>query len=308
MGHGVRKDPYRILGVAKDATQDQIRKAYRALAKKLHPDLNPGDAKAAERFREVSAAHELLGDAEKRGRFDRGEIDASGAERPQPRQYYREYADSDGARQYRSTAGFEDFGDVSDLFADLFGQGGRGRPRRGMDSRYSLELTFLEAAAGGRKRITMPDGQTLDVNIPAGVADGQVLRLKGKGLPGGGDTPAGDALVEIRVKLHPRFERHGDDIHLTLPIALDEAILGAKIEIPTVDGRVAVTVPKGAANGQVLRLKGKGVKRAGGAGHGDQLVTLTLVMPSRIDEDLEAFMKTWRERHRYTVRPEAKER
>ncbi|MGE4220169.1 MAG: DnaJ C-terminal domain-containing protein [Alphaproteobacteria bacterium] len=296
------RDPYEVLGVAKDATPDDIRKAYRGLAKKLHPDLNPGDSKAADRFREVSAAYELLGDADKRGRFDRGEIDASGAERPPQRQYYREYADTDGARHYRSNAGFQDFGDASDLFADLFGQGGtRSGPRRGMDSRYSLELDFLEAVKGGRKRITMPDGQTLDLNIPAGVADGQVLRLKGKGMPGRGDAPAGDALVEIAIRPHPQFERRGDDIHTALPISLDEAILGGKIEVATVDGRVAVTVPKGAANGQVLRLRGKGVQRADGK-HGDQFVMLTVVMPSQIDPELETFIKSWRDKHGYTVR------
>ncbi len=302
MGHRVSRDPYEVLGVTKDATPDDIRKAYRSLAKKLHPDLNPGDAKAAERFREVSAAHEILGDAEKRARFDRGEIDASGAERPPQRQYYREYADTDGAQHYHNTAGFQDFGDMSDLFSDLFAQGGRQQgPRRGMNSRYSLELDFLEAVRGGRKRITMPDGQTLDLNIPAGVTDGQILRLKGKGMPGPGDTPAGDALVEIAVRPHPTFERRGDDIHVTLPITLDEAILGGKVEVATVGGRVAVTVPKGAANGQVLRLRGKGVARAGGGGHGDQFVTLNLVMPAHIDEELAAFIKGWREKHRYTV-------
>ena len=302
MGHRVSRDPYEVLGVARDATPDDIRKAYRSLAKKLHPDLNPGDAKAADRFREVSAANDILGDAEKRARFDRGEIDASGAERPPQRQYYREYADTDGAQHYHNTAGFRDFGDVSDLFSDLFAQGGgQPGPRRGMNNHYSLELDFLEAVKGGRKRITMPDGQTLDVNIPAGVADGQILRLKGKGMPGRGDAPAGDALVEIAVRPHPNFERRGDDIHVTLPITLDEAILGGKVEVATIAGRVAITVPKGAANGQVLRLRGKGVTRAGGGGHGDQFVTLNLVLPSHIDEDLETFIKGWREKHRYTV-------
>jgi DnaJ-class molecular chaperone len=300
----VSKDPYEVLGVAKGASQDEIHKAYRKLAKKLHPDLNPGNAESAERFKEVASAHDLLGDPEKRARFDRGEIDASGAERPQQR-YYREYADAGGARQYHSSAGFEDFGDASDLFADLFGRG-RGGTRsarmRGQNVQYRLEVDFLEAVRGGKQRITLPDGNALDLTIPEGATDGQVLRLKGKGGPGIGGGPPGDALIELIIRPHPLFVRQGDDIVVELPITIDEAVLGGKVEVPTVSGRVALTVPKGATSGQTLRLRGKGVKRRDGKGNGDQLVKLKVVLPQRIDGELEEFMQRWRDQHRYDPR------
>lgn len=302
----VSKDPYEVLGVSKTASQDEIHKAYRKLAKKLHPDLNPGNAKAADQFKEVASAHDLLGDPEKRARFDRGEIDAAGAERPQQR-YYREYADAGGARRYHSTAGFEDLGDASDLFADLFGRsraggGARSAKMRGQDAQYRLEVDFLEAVRGAKRRITLPDGNSLDLTVPEGVADGHVLRLKGKGGPGLGGSPPGDALIELSVRPHPLFSRQGDDIVVELPITVDEAVLGGKIEAPTVSGRVALTIPKGSSSGQTLRLRGKGVKRRDGKTHGDQLVRLRVVMPPTIDGELEEFMQKWRERHRYDPR------
>jgi DnaJ-class molecular chaperone len=299
----VSKDPYEVLGVSKGASQDEIHKAYRKLAKKLHPDLNPGNAKAADQFKDVASAHDLLGDPEKRARYDRGEIDAAGAERPQQR-YYREYADAGGARRYHSTAGYEDLGDASDLFADLFGRsrgGARSAKMRGQDVQYRLELDFLEAVRGGKRRITLPDGSALDLTIPEGTADGHVLRLKGKGGPGIGGGPAGDALIELIVKPHPLFSRQGDDIVIELPITLDEAVLGGKIETPTVSGRVALTIPKGSSSGQTLRLRGKGVKTRSGK-HGDQLVRLKVVMPPQIDSELQEFMQKWREGHGYDPR------
>ena len=303
-------DLYSTLGVARTAKAEDIVKAYRKLAKKLHPDLNPGDKAAEDKFKQVTAAYDILGDAEKRRRYDAGEIDASRQERPQQR-YYREYAGGEDAARYRSTAGYEDLGGFSDLFGDLFGKGGaRGAggqrfAMRGQDAQYRLEIDFLEAVNGAKKRITLPDGGTLDVTIPAGVDEGQVMRLKGKGMPGTGGAEPGDALVEILVKPHPVFKREGDDIVVEVPITFDEAVLGGKIEVPTIGGRVFATVPPGANTGQTLRLKGCGIKR--GAQAGDQLVKLSVVLPERIDEDLKSFAERWRESHRYDPRRKLKE-
>ena len=301
------EDPYSVLGVARDATQEEIRKAYRDLAKKLHPDLNPGDSGAEDRFKAVQTANAILGDKEKRARFDRGEIDAAGDERP-PQHFYRRHADAGGGA-YDSAAGYQDFGDLGDLFSDLFGragQGARGAGRhgvrlRGGDVRYHLKVDFLDAARGGRKRVTMPDGADLDVAIPAGVTDGQALRLRGKGMPGLNGGEPGDALVEIEVATHPVFRRDGLDIHVDLPVALDEAVLGGKVEVPTIAGRVSLAVPRGASSGGVRGLKGRGTKGRDGA-TGDQLVHLQVVLPERIDDELETFMRGWRESHRYDPR------
>jgi DnaJ-class molecular chaperone len=303
------EDPYSVLGVARTASADDIAKAYRKLAKKYHPDLNPGDKAAEEKFKQIAAANDILGDPDKRARFDRGEIDASGQERPQQR-YYREYAGGEDGARYRSTAGFEDLGEFSDLFGDIFARraGGRGGARfsmRGQDAQYRLEIDFLEAVNGAKKRITLPDGGTLDVTLPAGVADGQVLRLKGKGMPGLGEGGPGDALVEVAVRPHPVFKREGNDIVVDVPITFDEAVLGGKVEVPTIGGRVFATVPPGANTGQTLRLKGRGVKTRGG--HGDQLVRLEVVMPERVDPELKAFAEEWREKHRYDPRRKLKE-
>lgn len=297
------RDPYEVLGVAKTATEDELKKAYRKLVKQLHPDLHPGDKQAAERFKEVSSAYDIVGDAEKRKKFDKGEIDASGAERPEQR-FYREYANQGGAQHYQSRQGFQDFGDISDLFSDLFGgaAGGAQANMRGRNVHYQLEIDFLTAAQGGHQRLTLPDGKQLDVNIPEGVTEGQTLRLKGLGSPGRGSGAPGDAFIEIHVRAHPVFERKGDDVLSELAITIDEAVLGGKVEAPTVTGRVNVTVPKGASSGQTLRLKGKGFKTK--TGHGDQLIKLKIVMPKGIDEELETFMKTWREGHAYNPRAE----
>lgn len=300
------EDPYTVLGVARSASADDIVKAYRKLAKKYHPDLNPGDKTAEEKFKQVNAANDILGDPDKRGRFDRGEIDASGQERPQQR-YYREYAGGEDGARYRSSAGFEDLGAFSDLFGDIFERRGGGArfTMRGQDAQYRLEIDFLEAVNGAKKRITLPDGGTLDVSLPAGVADGQVLRLKGKGMPGMGEGAPGDALVEVMIRPHSVFKREGDDIVVEVPISFDEAVLGGKVEVPTITGRVFATVPPGANSGQILRLKGRGVKTK--RGHGDQLVKLEVVMPERVDPELKAFAEEWREKHRYDPRRKLKE-
>jgi DnaJ-class molecular chaperone len=304
-------DLYSVLGVARGASADDIVKAYRKLAKKLHPDLNPGDKAAEEKFKQVTAAYDILGDADKRGRFDRGEIDASGQERPQQR-YYREYAGGEDGARYRSTAGYEDIGGFSDLFGDLFGRGAGARAggqrfaMRGSDAQYRLEIDFLESVNGTKKRITLPDGGTLDVTIPEGVQAGQVMRLKGKGSPGVGGAEAGDALVEILVRPHPIFKREGDDILVEVPIGFDEAVLGGKVEVPTITGNVFATVPPGSNTGKTLRLKGRGIKRKGGK-HGDELVKLVVMMPDRIDEDLKAFAEQWRAKHGYDPRRKLRE-
>src|ERR1700742_222877 len=288
-------DPYTMLGVKKHATQDDIQKAYRALAKKFPPDLNPGNKIAEDKFKEVSAAYDLLGDPDKRARFDRGEVDASGAERPR-QQYYRDFADQGGWSAYNSNSGLSDFGDYAgteDILSEIFGREGRaGRRRRGQDVRYHLELSFLDAVNGGKQSIVLPDGTTLDVSIPPGTRDSQTLRLKGKGRPAAGAGPPGDALIEISVLPHPYFTRKGDDIYLDLPISLKEAVLGAKVRVPTPGGAVAVTVPKWSNTGRVMRLKGRGVPRADGS-KGDEYVKLILMLPEKPDPKLEAFVAGW---------------
>lgn len=297
-------DPYKALGVAKTATQDEIKKAYRKIAKTDHPDLNP-DPAAHERFKAASSAYDLLKDAEQRARFDKGEIDAQGQERAQ-RHTYREYAEQ-GDNPYRQSHGFEDF---SDVFSDLFGQKAQGRrggggarsfDMRGPDQRFTLEIDFMTAARGGSTRITMPDGAVLEVKIPEGAHDGQVVRLRGKGGMGMGEGEPGDALLTLIVAEDPDWRRDGDDVETTLPITIDEAVLGGKVEAQTIDGPVMLTVPRGASSGQKLRLKGRGIKGAGGA-RGDQHVVLRIVMPPRVDDELANFMQQWRESHAYDPR------
>ncbi len=291
------EDPYKVLGVQRDASDDDIRSAYRKLAKELHPDLNPANrASAEERFKKVSAAYEIVGDATKRGQYDRGEIDANGEQR---RTYQR--AHSGGPRGGARPG--EEFG-FSDIFSDLFGAGRRGEGAssfgmRGRDVRYTLEVDFLEAATGAKKRVTMPDGGVLDITVPEGVADGQTLRLKGQGAAGPRGGEAGDALVEIKVRQHALFKRSGDDIVLELPVTIDEAVLGAKIEVQTISGRVQLTVPKGTSSGRVFRLKGKGVRNTTTGNTGDQLVTVRIVLPETIDNELSYFMSEWRQKHSY---------
>ncbi|WP_425083752.1 DnaJ C-terminal domain-containing protein [Ruegeria profundi] len=298
-------DPYSVLGVAKDASAAEIKKAYRRIAKECHPDLKPGDAEAEAKFKAAAAAYDLLKDPETRARYDNGEIDASGQERPQ-QQYYRDYAEAAG-NPYRGRQADPD--DMSDIFAEFMrGRGGFGGQRTqefhapGHNLNYSLQISFLDAVFGASQKLTLPDGNRIEVKIPAGITTGQTIRLRGKGAPGYGEGPAGDALVTISVADHPVFDRQGNDIHITLPISIDEAILGGKVRAPTIDGGVNVTVPAGTSNGKTLRLRGKGVKKRGSSERGDQLIELTVALPDQIDDDLKQFMETWRDAHRYDPR------
>jgi DnaJ-class molecular chaperone len=299
--------PYEVLGVKPDASADDIRKAYRKLAKELHPDLNPGKPEAEARFKSVTAAYDLLSDADKRARYDRGEIDESGAERP--RYSYRPHAE--GAHGWKYGAqGEMDPADLEDLFA-MFGGGMRGAGARGArgqgfgqefkmpggDRLYALTVEFVEAAAGGKKRLSLAQDSWLDVTIPPGIEDGQVLRLKGKGDPGIGGGPPGDALIEVHVAAHPYFRRDGDNILLDLPVSLSEAVLGSRVTVPTVTGPVTMTIPKGSDAGTQLRLRGKGIARRGGAS-GDQIVTLKIVIGDSGDAELAAFLEGWARTHK----------
>ena len=302
------RSPYEILGVKPDARADDIRKAYRKLAKQYHPDLNPGNAEAEQRFKEITAANDILSDPDKRARFDRGEIDAAGAERPE-RHFYRGFAEgAEGERYHPQDAAHPE--DLEDLFANFFGgaRGGRGGPggatfqARGADRHYSLTIDFLEAVNGAKKRITLPEGASLDVTIPPGLHDGPILRLRGKGGSELGGGPPGDALVEVHVAPHPFFRRRGRDIHLDLPVTLAEAVLGAKIAVPTVSGPVTMSVPPHSDTGKALRLRGRGVPAHGREPAGDQYVTLKMTIGPDQDAELEAFLKDWAPKHPYDPR------
>jgi DnaJ-class molecular chaperone len=300
----VARDPYQVLGVPRGAGADDIRKAFRKLAKKHHPDANPGDSAAEERFKQVSAAFDILGDAEKRRKFDAGEIDADG------RETFRGFGGGPG--QGGPSGGFEG-ADFSDIFGDMFGRrAGRGGPRgaagpgpgagfsaKGPDVRARLEIDLEEAILGGKKRISFQDGRTLDVTIPAGAADGQTLRLRGHGEPGRGGK--GDALIELAIKPHPVFRREAEQLVMDLPVSVPDAVLGGRVQAPTPDGPVTLTVPKGANSGQSLRLKGKGLSDARGV-RGDLIARIQVMLPEGPDAKLEAFAARWREERPYVPR------
>lgn len=301
-------DPYEILGVNKTASAAEIRTAYRKLAKELHPDLHPGDKKAEDKFKGVSAAYGLLSDKDKRKRFDAGEIDAEGHERPE-HAYYRAHAEGGGGAKYAQGADSQNFEDLGGIFADLFGGGARGDGRGrsdmsfpGGDVSYTLRASFMDAAVGAKKRITMPDGKTLDIAIPAGLKDRQTLRLRGQGQPGIGKGPPGDAYVEVVIEPHAFFTRKDNDVHVTLPIGLGEALLGGKVEVPTVKGPVSLSIPKGSNTGSTLRLKGKGILDPASGLTGDQYVHLQVVLPESPDAELEAFVRDWAPKHSYDPR------
>lgn len=294
------RNPYAVLGLAPSASDTEIRAAFRKLAKQYHPDRNPDDKKAEDKFKEVSAAFDIIGDSDRRKKFDRGEIDEEGRERANP---FGQWSSRGGGQRARpggaqGPAGGPEAGasyeDLSDIFSDIFGAR-RGahqpRPQRGRDVRYRLEVDFLDAVKGAKKRVTMPDGRTLDLAIPSGLEDGQTLRLKGQGEKGPGG--AGDVYVEVKVNSHPIFERKGADIHIEMPISLKEAVLGGKVTAPTIAGDVSLTVPKNSSSGTVLRLRGRGVATGKNAAPGDQYVKLKIMLPEGGDKELEAFVKRW---------------
>ena len=311
------RNPYEVLGVKPTATDAELRSAYRKLAKKFHPDLNPGNKAAEATFKEIGAANDIVGDKDKRGRFDRGEIDASGAEKPaSPYGAYRHYAEGEGGERYRGS-GFsggdnlspEDLDDVFSFFSNGGGRrrgggaGARDFPMRGADRQYLLTIDFLAAVNGAKKRLDLPGGKNLEVRIPAGLRDGQILRLEGQGGNGLGGGPPGDALIEVHVEPHPWFRRDGDDIHLDLPVTLAEAVLGAKVSVLTADGNVTMSIPANSNSGRTLRLKGKGAPKPGLKGErGDQYVTLKVMLPPSGDSGLADVLRDWATKHPYDPR------
>lgn len=314
------RDPYQELGVSRTASADEIRKAFRKLAKENHPDTNPGNKAAEERFKKVSAAFDIVGDPEKRKKFDRGEIDADG----------RETGPSFGAGGPFGQGGPGGFGqgrggfrtetfegvDLGDILGEMFGGGGpRGGGRgggmgggfggfsqRGSDVRARIEIDLVDAIRGGKQRIAFSDGRTIDVTIPKGAQDGQTLRLKGQGAPG--RSAPGDAFIEIAVKPHPVFKREGDNLVMDLPVTLYEAVLGGKVEAPTPEGPVTLTVPKGSNTGARLRLKGRGLALAGGK-RGDLFARLEVVLPDSVDPALEAFAQEQQAKRPYSPKRRA---
>lgn len=296
-------DPYQVLGVARGASDDEIKKAYRKLAKKLHPDLNPGDKKVENQFKDATAAYDLLSDPDKRQRYDRGEIDEHG----QARGFggSRRGPGAGGTRRPRDFGLDEEGGGAEDVLRDFFGFGNRqraGMRMRGADVSYQAEVSFLEAALGAKKRLNLTDGKTLEVAIPPGTQSGQTLRLKGQGLPGAGGAAAGDAYVEVLVADHPFFKRDGFNISLDAPITLYEAMLGGTITVPTIDGKVALKVPRDSNSGTQLRLKGKGILDPKTGQRGDQYVRFTVVLPDQVDSDLRDAVERWAKTHSYDVR------
>jgi DnaJ-class molecular chaperone len=308
------RDPYDVLGVSKTASEAEIKKAFRSLAKKHHPDTHAGDTAAQKRFQEISAAYDIVGDKEKRAKFDRGEIDAGGNPRgfdPRahghgggpfggggeggPRDFHFTWNNQDG----EAAEGFR----AEDIFADLFGGGGkrRGRrqqPRQGDSYEIAITVSFEEAARGGSRRIQMPEGREVDVRIPPGLRDGQQIRLKGQGGQGRNGGPPGDVLLTVSVAPHPYFTRDGNDLRMDLPVTLQEAVLGGKVTVPTLTGPVSLSVPANSNSGSVLRLKGKGIPArgtsSGGEAAGDLYVKLVVSLPDKPDADLRKFAEGWK--------------
>jgi DnaJ-class molecular chaperone len=294
------------LGVSRTASADELRRAFRKLAKQYHPDRNPGDKAAEERFKRVSAAFDLLGDEDKRKKFDAGEIDADGRETM--RGFTGSPFGQGGGFRPGPGAGaqFEDV-DLGDILGEMFGSragrgGGFNFNQRGPDIRARVELDLEEAINGTKRRIAFSDGRTLDVTIPKGAAEGQVLRLKGQGAPG--RAGAGDALIELAIRPHPVFRREGDNLVMDLPISAPDAVLGGKVEAPTPDGPVTLSIPPGSNSGSTLRLKGKGMPGPVGR-RGDLMARLMVTLPDKPDPELVKFAEEWRKDRPYTPRRRA---
>ncbi len=304
------RDPYLELGVSRSATTEEIRKAFRKLAKQFHPDTNPGNKAAEERFKQVSAAFDILGDAAKKKKFDAGEIDADGRETM--RGFGGAGGGAGGGNPFGG-GGFQRGGfgrgaegpdiDFSDIFGDILGRNARGGGQgggfaaRGGDIKVRLDIDLEEAIRGGKKRVAFSDGRTIDVAIPVGAQEGQTLRLKGQGSPGRGGQ--GDALIELAIKPHAIYRREGETLVMDLPVSIPDAVLGGKIEAPTPDGNVMLAVPKGSNSGATLRLKGRGLADAKGK-RGDLLARLVVTLPETIDPDLEKFAQAWRDQKPYS--------
>jgi DnaJ-class molecular chaperone len=322
------RDPYEILGVTKNASPAAIKSAYRRLAKKLHPDANKQDNKAASKFAELNAAYEILGDVDKHKAFDRGEIDAEGKPRfrgfegagaghgpggfGHEGQFETFTFGPDGFQRggARGAAGFR--GGIDDILKDMFGGAAPGAGRRarfeaddfgaaapGRDVTGAVTIVLQEAATGTSRRVLLPTGKEIDVKIPAGLADGQTIRLKGQGLPGPGGA-AGDALITVSVAPHPMFEREGANLRLELPVTLYEAVLGGRVRVPTLDGAVELAIPPATSSGRTFRIKGKGMPSKDGAG--DLYATVRIMLPERADAELEELMRKWRDRTPYDPR------
>lgn len=303
------KDPYEILGVPSSATDKDIKKAFKQIARKHHPDLHPDDKQAEAIFKEASAAYDLLKDKDRRRRYDAGEIDATGAERPQ-QHYYRDYTGDAGPfASHAAQDGFASNEELEEFLARAFGRGNSRRAHstpqaRGLDVSYVLPVSFVEAATGATRTVTLPEGKTLRVTIPEGAVDRQMLRLKGQGMPGFNDGPAGDAYVELHVQPHAFFERKDDNIHVEVPVTLKEAVLGSQIQVPTISGPVKLKVPGGSNTGTRLRLKEKGIRdrRTGKRGH--QFITLKVMLPPGEEPELASFLEGWEPQNRNDPRKE----
>ncbi len=304
------RDPYEILGVGRSASEAEIKKAFRSLAKKHHPDAHPGDEKAKQRFQEISGAYDILGDKEKRVKFNAGEIDAGGnAKSFDPRAYGQ--PGSKGGRGFRpGPFGAKDFHfswgeggeqpqqgfSAEDIFADFLGgakRGGRTRAAKGEDFSAAITVAFAEAVMGSTRRLVLQNGEQIDVHVPAGVKDGQQIRAKGRGGAGRAGGPAGDILIQVSVAPHAFIVRDGNDLKMDLPVTVREAVLGAKVPVPTLGASVSLTVPPGSNSGAVLRLKGKGVPAHAGQGAGDLYVRMVVTLPDKPDEALKTFAQGW---------------